>query len=613
LSASKWGSRRPTHQTLFLAFNSDVDQLLATSHKLPAGESTFLAMDSGAMRALRRHDVPFEMLDDWLDLDARQRILRQSIDLANTWFRPVEDAFTVSGQCWPAVDKHIMFDFWKEVVIQVELARAIKDRSVAEVYFVKHAGSAASVGFGPADTFGECLRVALPNALGIQGRGGVGRTGDPIAVRAVRKMSRSARAWRQLRSPLPGPSPVVFVASAGQESERITSIVRALAAKLDGRVLGVTLEPDRGLAAQAQRAWGVAVRPGPALYPGAGPRAFLRAIELLRAKTPDPTVRIALDACPFHFQYYAKKRWPRLVGNLQGWLDMWDRLEPGCVISAGPDTAQPQLPGLAARLRGLASLAVPHGALETRQVGFLGPATQLAANPLQAEGFVRSGVPVETILRVRDVVSPNEYAVADRASGDGPPPGRCIALLNPVSYAAEGRGLMDLYVTHGDQTQALWALDNLRSLPEGSISIKLHPGFPDLALLEANAPDLTDHLLPLTSDLATELDRHELVIGVNYIGSALFHVVAAGKPLILFWTSPLLRDPEVHPYSALIRRAGLVVPDEAQLRVAVSRFFSEEGFSEELRTRSQRFASKWLSDTGQPALSEVVSGLLATA
>ena len=610
MNQSQGGPKGSIRQTLFVTFGSDVNQLLATSETLASEGPTFLAMDSSAIRALQQQEARFQLLDDWFDVDARRWILHQSIELANTWFRAAQDAFTVAGQCWPAVDKHIMFDFWKEVVLQLELAGVVQDRSVDEVYFVERAGSAASVGFGPADTFGECLRVALPNARGLVRGARVARPRDGLASRAVRKLVRSVGAWGQLRSSLPERGAVIFVASAGQESERVTSIVRALSHELPGRVMGVTLEPDRGLAARAQQAWGIAVRPGPAFARGISPNVFLAAIELLRETTSDPTVRLALDACPFHFRYYAAERWPRLVGNLRGWLDLWDRLQPACVVTTGPDTAQPQLPGLAARLRGVSSLAVPHGALETRQVGFLGPAIQLATNPLQAEGFVRSGFPADRILRVRGVVSANEYVVDHTPTRDTEPR-ECIALLNPVSYAAEGRGLMNLYVSHSDQAEALFALESLRSSDTGGmkISIKLHPGFPDRALLEAQAPDLVRHVLPLGSDLARELDRHALVIAVNYIGSALFHVASNQKPLILFWTSPLLRDPDVHPYSTLVAQAGTVVTDGAQLRAAVARFFTDEEFAAELRTKVRTFASQWLSDAGQPALSEVVTSL----
>lgn len=574
-----------------------------------AADGVLLPLDSHAIQQAADVGLPFTTVDDWLTVDDRRDVRARIRACADRWFEAGLEAFTVDGICWPHLDRMFLDHFWEEWVVQDALGAAFVGAGVQQLRFVRPVGDRPSLLWGPADTFGACWEARYGDRLDlvVERVSSRWRARRDLLRRALGKAGRIASTVRAQSFRPPPPTArtgTVTLAVYQPELARFWHLLESVGRDSSAVVL---VEPDRALALLEGRNRCVPVHPGPSAAPVPISDRVRQGLDAVARSDLGQPWEGAVGACRSTFEHYCAVRWPRLAGELRAWEDLWRAGRPGVVVTSSLEGPASRLPAEAARRVGIPTLAAPHAAYDVPWYGALSADALLVAHALQRELYGRSGMPWDRLAACRDIVSHYEYETR-RAAVVQPHEGvRVLALTNPVSYVT-ARLISDRFVAHGEQLAALRAL---RDVPTGvDVRLKVHPGFPDRELVRVAGPDVDRLVLPLDADLVSELDNADLVVGVNYMGSALLHVLAAGKPCVHLWTAAqLVRD---HPFGALFAAGGEVLTTASELRRLLSDSLADPGVLADLAARSAAFAETWLTAGDAPSFAEHVHEALVS-
>ena len=545
-----------------------------------AGGAQLLALDSAAGLAFRSADLDCTFYDDWLDAAARRDISRIRQLCSGGWFAGQRDAFTSAGVCWPEIDQVMMSGFWEEHALQLALADVFVGAGVARLSFFRGSGNRPSLHRSPADTFGRTWEQVLSDRLVVDVLPGPTGESMPMAIadRVGRRLRRVGAAVRAGAVRLPRRQQLrgrVVVAVGEDEAARFESHVMELADAFDGHVVAVVLEPDTATALVRGARWRLPVLPGPPPRPEVDTGDFAAALARSRAASAGTPWESALAGAPFQFEHFAHVRWPRQVSVLRGWMQLWDDLAPSAVVVSSLDDARSQLPAVAAKRAGIPSVAMPHAAFYAKTRAEVESDWLLYGSSLQRRAFTAAGAPGGQLLPYVPPGAagrPLPSGATAAAAAAEPRALTVLALTNPVNEDHPGRVINDCSLGHRDQLTALSILfdapSDLAALGL-HVRLKTHPLYPDLPLLLAAGPAVAAAALPSSARLDEELAAADVVVGVNYVGSAIAGVAAARKPLVHLWTSPLLGDEQLNPYSAGIAEQGAVTRTKDDFWAAV--------------------------------------------
>ncbi len=78
---------------------------------------TLLALDTVAIGLTAQAQVPYTLIDNWVDeerlLDAR----RQAVAWAGEWFLSAREDLSADGICWPEFDSEALRWFWRDMAL----------------------------------------------------------------------------------------------------------------------------------------------------------------------------------------------------------------------------------------------------------------------------------------------------------------------------------------------------------------------------------------------------------------------------------------------------------------------------------------------------------------
>lgn len=574
---------------------------------------TLLALDSYSALAASRAGLEFTTIDDWLELDDRGQAISDAYEWAQGWFAANDDDYKVDGICWPDFDFLAMIEFWTEFSLQVHLGRAFISRGVGLLRFTRSKGRRPSTSHGPADTFGAYWQHHLSSDIDVSMEptpviGEILRDLPPRARRKLGRIYRAAISGRLWFRPPALPVNALILAATEGESERFTEFVSSV--KGSGLpVAAILLEHDRAMAINRSLSWGIPVSPGLRAETSDVGKVFLDAVARTSELSKDFTWGKAFAGCEFHFAYYARTRWPELVKLKEAWDRLWSSIQPRAVITSSLETAESQLPAETAKRAGIRSIAIPHAGVHVKHRGRMSAETLLYSNPLQGKGYAAVGVPDERLRPCRGVVMAHEYPL-NRAV-EAPPQGaaRILALFDAISYGSPGRVLTVPLVCHREQLVALGALKDQPAHLNVDLRLKVHPAFPDLELVKIVGGKVADRIVPLDADLNSLLRSTDLVVSVNYVGSALIEAARLSRPTILLWTSPMLSRQHHNPYPHFFREMGLVLEDSERFWDEVAAFLTDGTVRSELGRKIEDFAARMIADEEMPSPIEVLHDL----
>ncbi len=591
---------------------------------------TLLALDSSAMAEATRSGVGYILIDDILGADETASALDKAALCERMWFHAAKAEFTVEEICWPEVDRPSMHWFWRDSMVALALAKAFQDLGCRDVAFFGNLLANPQIWSGRSDTWGRLWKKELAEKareLTIL---------EPIRatywLRAFSRMTRRIGVTPR-GSPYSGNSrrmenlsgKIVFVMSY-QESHRFGPILSTLSEAYPNQV-GVVLTGNYpSLAQELSQQWSIPVLPGPPAPPstlipalaasirlpirsGLG-RRFMEAYRRTARAAAGQAWEVPLRTLDFHFRYYALYRWPRLSDKVAGfWFRIWSRNLPKAVIGSTDESCEIRLAFKAAKRLGIPTVTIPHGVVESTSYPSKTSDVALYGVELQKQYYHKiRGVPVSRLKRCKGLIYREEYPNLRGSSYFTREDCRVLLLTNPTSPGTT----LAPYLSLKAQAMALQQLCNVPGDLSSKVEmvIKVHPHYSDLDIIASAAPDLCERVLPRRADLHSVLQETDLVVGVNYEGSALAHALRAGKPSVVFLTleKPLVERQCGHVN--LFAGGITVVRSAAELWLLLRNFVNDSDTAEQMRLRAQGFASKHLSERGFPDLLDLLPELL---
>ena len=578
-------------------------------------------------------ETPYRVVDDFVDAEAVKEALDENDECALHWFESARDDFTVDGICWPEVDWASMGYFWRNVRLATKLADAFKKTGIQEFRFFRHFSPRPQIGPSKSDVCSVLWEAELP---------GISRPLISFEELRLSRFTQSVkRACRRLvyrmgkpaapaSSNTPRVSPGgILVVMASVEALRFTNLLRLLAKHFPGETSVAMTAPFPRV--EPETLWGesVPIVYGPAFPPASWlPRAawkvmaygmrdlarrFLNGYLKTTAASGGRPWKRPLETLRFHFEYYCLHRWPWLhQRNLRFWSDLWAQTQPRLVLISSVDDAPFRLPSTTAKLHGIPTLAVPHGGVFGARTADIPPMadSSLYGIKLQKRLHELLGLPPSRLFACKDLVAPNEYPIKINAS---PYSSHAkLRLLALTETTDEGTNLVKS-VSLSSQYAALKALSeppaDIESLIE--LAVKVHPNYHDIAIIAAVGPTLRSKVMPLDSDLHQIIEEVDLVVAVNYYGSALIHVLRAGKPVLYFLTE---RDPLVNREQSwwfkLFLDGTTLARTSEEFWNLVRSFLADPMLAAAMSRKAEKFARDNLDDSGFPCIGEVIDDLM---
>jgi len=583
-----------------------------------------LALDASAIGIAAEAKVSYTLIDDWIDSVAMLQAREKAAECEQRWFEAARDKFTLDGICWPEFDHHATHWFWLDVMLAMAFVEAFRARGVQEVRFFRDHSRRPAVYYYPSDVCSSLWEAELPGVAKPYEFPRIISTTSPKPLwfrvfrytrRGVGKVVRVLRRWSTTEIPTVASAlkgKVVLAFNPG-EFHRFTPIIQQLRESLAGEIAAAILSPDQTTVDRIAAEWSIPVVGGPPSVPvdtGLAQQFLHGYVQALNAASGEPWQE-PLKHLKLHFEYYCKQRWPTLVAGLRSWYELWSQARPKAVLVSSLQDSESQLPAEAAKGLGIPTLSIPHGAGIGRTYYVVSSDYVLYSLSTQRSLYERAGVPAHRLMACRDVVVENEYPVIPAPMDTALGVWRLLALTDPIGFA----GCLSPTTSPVAQIEALRTLDNPPAdiAEQLSLSIKVHPNprYSDLELFGATSGKLREKVLPVDTELKSVLREADLVVAINYCGSALVHALRAGKAVIFFWTDPLIGRAEPVVHADLFLPAGILVRNPGEFWDLARRFFTDPELAEQMRLKAQEFCRNNLDDSNYPNIGEVVGQVLS--
>lgn len=546
-----------------------------------ADGQALVALDSMALAWAVREGLPHTGLEAWLDKGALTQARRLAPEYEASWFAPSRGLFTFDGLCWPEFDREVLYAYWLSACTAHALSQGLARRGVRRLTVFRREPPRPMLYFEPADTAALYWQGAFPGQV------------ESVILPEPKPEAQTAPEQNAARPDfflhdnlelLRGRAALCLnpleVFRLGRHIGEIRSVFG------DQVVLVVNSHLPRDVNPIAQKTGLPVLGMGPAGKPamdvaGQCQRGFAK----LLATQAEP-LRSILRHNAAHFETLFR-RWVWLEATREYWQRAFAAAPPALVAVSSLEDSESQLPAQAAARFGIPSICLPHGIGLTRAAR---PKADLVLHLGQADrqAYLRSGIPAQRLAGCEDLGIQNEYPV-DESLAWTPAKGKLNIL---ALMAATGRpGVLYPVIRHTAQVRALRALaappPDMAALL--NLTLKTHPGLPDLEIIELAGPKAQALLAPLDLPLANALATADLVVALNYTGVGVLHCAEAGKPLVQFWLDPDIGQADPFPFADLYAPAGHMTRSEDEFWNAVRRFLDEPGFAEALRQRARDF------------------------
>jgi hypothetical protein len=587
---------------LFPFFGEDIQALgMEILRKHYQRGFTLMPVNISGIAAVHHIGLPYILLEQWLGSENVLHSRQEADEWECEWFVPAKEYFSSQGICWPVFDKEAMNWFWRDLTLSVTFARACKEREIEKIGLIINSSLRPALYYYRSDIHWHLVRMLL---------------GDTVRVYYTEHDSFEntvtlAVSFEEGDSDRPYfidmiAGKILMVINPG-EFHRFLPVIRELKAQFSDlfTVLFISPPPPEisDLAIQSSVS-AVVPKILHSVESSLGERfinGYFHSVDSGRNLAWEEPMR----QIPFHFEYYCMYRWPVLASNYQTWKQLWSKYPPRVVITSTLADSESQLPGKAAVDKGIETISLPHGGFGARE-SFFHATTSLYNCVPSRKVYEFSGIPSEQLIPCRDLLDRNEYPTIP-AEFDSKSKLPCVLVLtNPVKFGDF------LFSTTLIENQ-LKALETLSAPPVDiskniSVMIKPHPATPDMELFAVIGNEFSKKVLPPSADLVKILMHTDLVIALNYGGTALIHALRSEKPIFFFWTDPLLTtNPHNYRHAQMFLPSGILINSPEDLWKTVRAFFADPTFAREVRLKAQRFAHENLNDNSYPSISDILA------
>lgn len=592
-----------------------------------------VALDSLAMGIAGEAGLPYTVIDDWLAPETILQAERDALLGERSWFEPAREEFTVDGICWPEVDQFVMRGFWAQSMMALALGRAFQERGCRLLSFFSSYFPRPAIVWSLSDIAGtlwqtqswekiEKIKTFALTDTDLK----LGALWKKVVMRLRSRLAKRQESQSRSTAVSPVLHDKIVVVAAYAQKDRYAHTVNQLRDHFPGKVAIVMPGGHADLADKLQEEWSIPVIPGPLLpvfsivsqmpswltrsCDAQLSRRFVRAYEKCVGASKGRPWHVPLKAAPFHFRYYSTHWWPTHCRNTaRFWIDLIREHRPAAVMVSAIEAPTEIVPCIAARKVGVPAFVLPEAAARTLYFsGLFGDTVFLCDLSLQNRLLERSGYRPEQLISVRSILSDRQYESKHAPTFKTRDKLRVLVLTNPT-------GVPGLLMRHLDLRAQYQALQILANPPAGverflELRLKVHPVYHDMEMITSVSKDLASRVLPPDTGLDHALASSDLVVALNYQGSALVYCLRDSKAVILLWTEPdsFMASPQ---WCSDLYKSGLTeVHDAKQFWEAIERFRHDPHVRSEMEQLSQTFAREHLDQSGFPPLHQVLRRIL---
>jgi len=571
---------------------------------------TFIPLDAPAVGLIQKSGLPFTLLEQLLGTELIIEAEKESFFIEREWFSSEQEHFTLNGTCWPAFDKEAMRWFWREIITAYKFVEIFRKRSYESVICFSNSVLRPALFYYRSDVHATILKALLGSKC----------THFCISnsSHSMKKLLTSYLTFNDYLmdqynySSLNINDKIVFALNSG-EFYRFIPVISQLKNYFPEEVSIVSISPHKKKILELSDNMSL-----PIVTPNVGINAdmsisnqFIFGYNEIINRISRGIVKDTLEQLKYHFEYYCKYRWPILNNNLLSWRKLFSKCRPRAVIISRLCDAESQLPAQAANILGIPTFSLPHSGFFSQDSVIAKTDYVLYDSLPMLKVLKRSGVNTEKLKPCSQVISFNEYP--------------CISYQKKKSKRSKWQLLIITYpvmswgfhpsVSPLSQIRALKVLNSPPSdIAENvELTIKPHPGWPELEIFSIIDSKLEKQVCPQNSDLSDLIRKTDLVIVVNCHTAGAKNALSSKKPTIFFWTSPFYQK-KVGPETSnahLLSPGGTEVHTANELWNTVRKYFEDENFARFLHSKAKHFFNNNLDNSKYPNIGDVVNQVLS--
>lgn len=625
----------------------------------------FLALDSKAIELASLSEIPYTIINDWLDTPTMLEIQDIAWDCENNWYEDYRESFTTNGVCWPEFDHVAMQCFWLDAIASLKLADIFREKGLAKLLIVRQNNQIPYVfseGSGACKILWE---TELPDIVKIIESNNVGEitkitsghrnTFQSILFTlndSIRRLKETSSFKNRITMIIKSIRILFFYFIS--RFEVFSTILFAPTKEMKGKIAflasptELTRSHDLLLDLTTSFPKNVVIIPNKISWYGVDQimnKWAIPVIDLIPKYKENPQLSKKfsdhyrnlmntskgkawdkiVNNLQFHFLFYCQSRWPMLDDLLNNYLKNLSKNPPRIIIGSALNLAEWHLPILAAQRCGITTISIPHGFGISRPTIDFPQTTQelrfdynLYLDQLSKEILRQiASLDGDKLIPCRNCTDIDSHFTQQIKAEFSQESWKILILFNPTSYTHPGSNNQFIYPLYINPKIQMEAIRILNSPPDDlkekiSIKMKVHPFFSELELFKALGKETINNVLPTDTQLKPVLDETDLVIGVNYFGSALFHALKNNKPVILFVNDEFFEKSNTKAGSLfdLLGNSIRVIRTSGELWDLVRKFFTDPSESAQMKTDVFKFSDEFLNNSNFPIIRTVIEGLL---
>jgi len=599
-------------EKLFLLFGDDLkNRSFEFFNSKKKNHFKFLPLDASAYKFVKQEKLPFILIDEWIKDESLIRVREQATEWEDDWYRHFQNSFTSNGICWPIFDKESMYWFWRDYALANFFGEKFRSYGGNEIQLFANSILRPSIYYYWSDIHAAVLKQILRDKIKFVKLSEENSDRTYFTSQICPAITFNVDNDRKngiTASIIEGK--IVFALNPG-ELHRFKPFIIELSKEFPGQIVIISIFPECKKIHQFSKEFSIPiVTPLHSQFVNFDlGMHFLKIFKQGVIETNVQLLKKLASQVSFHFNYYLRFRWPILDHNYLSWTQLLSDYRPKAIITSQLPDSEAQLPAVAAAYLKIPTLSMPHGGFGGRKGEFVTSDYVLFNSFIQKKVLEKSGIPQKQLQPCRGIIDVNEYPTKNYGETAKKELWRLLVITYPISI-----NQLCPAICPGSQIEALKDLNNP---PEDisskiALTIKPHPGWPDLELFSAVSSNLKEKVSPPNQDLIELLKHIDLVIALNCSGTALTHVLRAGIPVIFFWTDPLIKN-GVDPYlfADLLLPGGVLVTSSKDLWKTIRSFFTDLEFANNLIIKAKKFAQENLNESNYPGIGEVIKKMLS--
>ncbi len=252
---------------------------------------------------------------------------------------------------------------------------------------------------------------------------------------------------------------------------------------------------------------------------------------------------------------------------------------------------------------------VTHGALGFPQRGWHFYGSYMVGSKYAAELCKTQGVTWDNLSIHPELAITREYQTFEKEYIKKEEKLNILVISDPVLCNDQYRVYSNAgLVGYGEQVKALRGIATLLNDTSFNVSYKHHPGWAESELVDIASKKLAAVTLSPLSDLLHYVESADVVICLNYFAIANSIITKLKKPVIFYFTAPLLLSNKLPiPRFSMICDAGVLVNSQADLVYELKKIALEPEYIKELQRKSESFYTKWFDSRGFDSIGKYVT------